>query len=130
VIELFAAGMTIREVEATPGMPCWRTIQTWLRNDPQFLAQYARARAVSAEWLEHEALDAARSATTFEQTQAARLLVDTIKWSAGKRNPKVYGEHTDATLTIADPVAEQRRQELRNELIASLQRMAKAEPLG
>jgi hypothetical protein len=75
-------------------------------------------------------LDAARSATTFEQTQAAKLLVDTIKWSAGKRNPRVYGEHIDTTLTIADPVAEQRRQELRNELIARLQRMAKAEPLG
>jgi hypothetical protein len=130
VIELFAAGQTIREVENTPGMPCWRTIQTWLRDSPQFLAQYARARATSAEWLEHEALDAARSARTFEQIQAARLLADTIKWAAAKRNPRVYGERVDATLIVSDPAEEEYQQQRRAELVAALQRLARAEPLA
>jgi hypothetical protein len=128
VIALFAAGKTIREVESTPLMPCWRTIQTWLRGNPDFLARYARARAESAERLEHEALDAARSARTFQQIQAARLLTDTIKWVTAKRNPRVYGERVDTTLTVSDPADEDRRQHARAELIAALDRLARGAP--
>jgi hypothetical protein len=130
VIALFAAGMTIRQVESEPLMPSWRTIQRWLRDSPDFCAQYARARAESAERLEHEALDAARSARTFQQIQAARLLVDTIKWASAKRNPRVYGERVDATLTVSDPADEDRRQHARAELIAALDRLARGAPLA
>jgi hypothetical protein len=130
VIAPFAAGKTIREVESTPLMPSWRTIQRWLRDNPDFCAQYARARAESAERLEHEALDAARSARTFQQIQAARLLADTIKWAAAKRNPRVYGERIDATLLVSDPADEERRQHARAELIAALDRLARGAPLA
>ena len=52
---------------------------------------YARARVASAEALEAEAL-AIASGSTAESYQADRLRIDTLKWAAAKRNPRVYGD--------------------------------------
>jgi hypothetical protein len=47
----------------------------WLNDDPEFAAQYARARDMSPE-----------------TAQAARLQVETRKWIASKLKPKKYGD--------------------------------------
>ena len=56
--------------------------------------QYAGAREDQAESLFDEAIDIARE---HEDPAKARVLIDTLKWAAGKLKPKKFGgkiEHT------------------------------------
>jgi hypothetical protein len=85
-------GATVREIEATEGMPSWPTLRRWLRNNEEFRTQYAHAREASAEALELRMMDEAQTATDRDSAAAARVRVDTLKWIAAKRNPKVYGD--------------------------------------
>jgi hypothetical protein len=48
--------------------------------------------------MEMKALDAANSATA-ENAQAVRVLVDTLKWAAAKRQPRVYADRVDTNIT-------------------------------
>ena len=67
-------------------------LRAWGRSSGEANAGvYARARVASAEALEAEAL-AIASGSTAESYQADRLRVDTLKWAAAKRNPRVYGD--------------------------------------
>ena len=63
---------------------------------PQYATIYARAREEAADMLADEALDVARGSTN-ETAQADRLRVDTLKWAAAKRRPRVYGDKVDVT---------------------------------
>lgn len=69
------------------------TVWRWAREDDTFGNMYARAREASAESLEMMALRACAGAERHEP--GARLLVDTLKWAAAKRRPKVYGDRLD-----------------------------------
>ena len=71
------------------------TIRNWVRANAMMFALYARAREESAETLEQEAINAARSVNPLPRFFDARLLVDTLKWAAAKRRPKVYGDRLD-----------------------------------
>jgi hypothetical protein len=71
-------------------MPSWPTLIKWRRTDEDFSREYARARQSSAEALEYRALDEAYGATA-EDAHAKRLVVDTLKWSAAKRDPAKFG---------------------------------------
>lgn len=73
-----------------------KTVRQWAAEDATLGAQYARARELSAEALEHEALRVARAATA-ETSQADRVRIDTLKWAAAKRRPRVYGDQIDIT---------------------------------
>jgi hypothetical protein len=65
-----------------------------------FAAQYARVRSASAEALEHAAIEETyEPVADLADAAARRLRVDTLKWAAGKRNPKTHGDkllHTGA----------------------------------
>lgn len=58
---------------------------------------YMRARESSAEILENEALRVARSLNPVPRMFDQRLLVDTLKWAAAKRRPKVYSDRLELT---------------------------------
>jgi hypothetical protein len=91
-------------------MPCIATVFSWFRTYPEFLAQYERAKAESADALVEEMLDIADNGTNDwmeihdkdgecvgykvngEHVQRSRLRVDARKWIAGKLKPKKYGE--------------------------------------
>lgn len=68
-----------------------KSIWQWAREDAALGDRYTRAREASAESLELEAIDVARKGTN-DTAAADRLLVDTLKWAAAKRRPKVYGD--------------------------------------
>lgn len=119
VLKAIEDGDTIRDINATEGLPNWDTIRNWLREVPDFSTQYARAYELSAFSLENEALDAVRDATDSESATVARAKLDGIKWATGKRNPKVYGDKVqhDVSGEIVHLTAEERRLK-----IAQLQR--------
>lgn len=104
-------GERIKQICAEDGMPSWTTVSSWLRNRPTFAMQYARARQASAEALEHEALEQSYLANDKDSAAAARVRVETLKWAAAKRNPRLYADkllHTggDGEGPIAHKVAQ------------------------
>ncbi len=79
------------------------TIRRWLARgsddiaDPEFeefCTRYARAREAQADALADEIMDEARAATE-KNANAKRVLIDALKWRAGKLKPKVYGNKID-----------------------------------
>lgn len=91
ILSKLEEGLTLRQLCDEPGMPTWEGLRKFIRANPERVAQYAHARAVGAEALEDELLQAARSASP-EDANARRLQVDALKWVMSKRAPKVYGD--------------------------------------
>ena len=70
---------------------------------------YTHARELSGEVLESKAILSAQNATA-EDSQAARLYVDTLKWAAAKRFPKQYSDRVqqdiNANVTVTAALAD------------------------
>ena len=92
---------SLRQICADDHMPAHSTVNGWLvRGEKgeapfaEFLSRYAHAREAQADALADEMLEEARGADE-KNAAAKRLLVDTLKWRAGKLRPKVYGDKLD-----------------------------------
>ena len=97
VCDRIEAGELVDEAATAEGTTR-KTIWEWARKDKDLGNMYARAREASAESLEMMAL---RVCTSSERhLPGARLLVDTLKWTAAKRRPKVYGDRVDLNGTV------------------------------
>ena len=70
-------------------MPAMSTVFKWLRDVEGFSEQYARAKEEQAETYEDMMLETAK---TEPDVARARLIVDTMKWTASKLKPKKYGD--------------------------------------
>lgn len=100
IIRLFEEGGTYRSVAKEMGIHP-ENIRQMIR-DPRralFYAHYVRAREEQAHAYADEIVDVSRDKEVDPAT--ARMRVDALKWIAGKRKPKVYGdkllnEHTGA----------------------------------
>jgi len=106
----------------------WATLASWRVRNSDFAQTYAHARMSSAEMLEAQALAAVRDANAVN-FQAKRLLADTLKWAAAKRNPRVYGDKIEVKGDPDNPVMVEHVHVLRQELIRRLGAMAIPEPL-
>ena len=83
-------GHSIRGITSKdPHVPSRATIHRWLKEYPDFRDQYAQATQQRAEALFDMALEIACGE---KDVQRARLIVDTLKWQAGKLAPKRYGK--------------------------------------
>lgn len=92
-----ADGESLRAICESDDYPDRSTVFRWL-SDPAnvwFRDHYARAREASADAdaddIGHYARQAAKGLI---EPAAARTAIDGLKWSAGKRKPKVYGDST------------------------------------
>ena len=65
------------------------TFYNWIDNDSKMLDLYARASAQRADSLFDKTIDIA---VKMPDVNRARLVVDTIKWVAGKLNPHKYSD--------------------------------------
>jgi hypothetical protein len=99
--ERVEAGEPIKQICRDAGMPDWKTLLRWRRKVPEFATQYAHAREASAESLELAAIEESEKAVDSNTAAAARVRVDTLKWAAAKRHPRVYGERIDANISGA-----------------------------
>lgn len=74
-------------------LPSYTTVMKWLKEYPEFAANYARAREDQADHDADKIGDIAEQVVKGKiDPQAARVAIDAYKWAAGKRKPKVYGE--------------------------------------
>ena len=95
ICERIAEGETLRAIVADDGMPTKSTILAWAV-DPKhpFSDQYARARISAATAYADRALDLAERVAMDDGPDANRIRVaiDTLKWAAGRADPKRWGD--------------------------------------
>lgn len=113
-----ADGKSLRAICAPEDRPALQTIFNWLRTQPLFLEQYARAKEDAADALAEDMLAIADDSefdlvtrtnekgneyqvVDQDHINRARLRVDTRKWIASKLKPKKYGDRIENRL--ADP---------------------------
>jgi len=90
-VELIALGGTMRsvadELSVSPSLLC-----KWLAdpNRTELREQYAHAREAQGDIYADRVVDTAMDPTI--DPTVARVRIDALKWAAGKRKPKVYGD--------------------------------------
>lgn len=92
-----ADGQTMVEICAKEDMPSRNTVYKWLTKYPKFFDAYERAKELSAQSLEEEALTMARTlkdANDFTGTkvQAYNIAMGQLRWSAARRDKARYGQ--------------------------------------
>lgn len=99
ILEAIRNGGTLDEAALAAKVGA-RTILTWLSDDEAFRRKYAQAREDQGDWYADKiaaiALDQQREGSDI----TAR--VNALKWLAGKRKPKVYGDKVDLTHSGGD----------------------------
>lgn len=74
-----------------------RTIRNWVSEDEAARFRYTRARELAADALAEQAVGIATTGVgpdgvTYTDAQERRLAYDALRWLAGKRRPKEYGD--------------------------------------
>lgn len=93
IAERLADGEGLSEICRDDGFPSRNTVYRWRRTIPEFNDVYARGREDQG----HTVADEARrirqlvEAGTIDPA-AARVMLDSVKWEAGKRAPRFYGD--------------------------------------
>lgn len=78
-----------------------RQLRTWLSEQPAAVRQeYELAREESADALMDEAMNLARTNIDKEFATHARTRIDTLKWAARIRNPRLYGDKTTMDVNV------------------------------
>ena len=94
ICDAVANGISLRELERNGTLPVTHAmVAQWAHIYPDFATQYARAREHSADSYDDRIGDIADMVLDGRiEPNAARVAIDALKWSAGKRKPKVYGD--------------------------------------
>jgi hypothetical protein len=88
-VQIIADGGTLRGSAAELGTTT-TTLKRWLREDEELRAHYACAREDQADSFADEIIETSRDASLDPNDR--RVRIDALKWAAGKRKPKVYGD--------------------------------------
>ena len=102
--EEIAFGQTLKQIEQMPGMPPAKVFLSWLMKEPALLRAYMVAREMSGFMMEDEALQLARELVEDPQNnqhiRAVEVLINQLKWTAGKRNPQVFSDKAQVNVTV------------------------------
>lgn len=97
-----AEGESIKKICQENGMPSWQTLREKRIEDEDFAARYARAREQSADAFDEQIDEEAKLAVDKDSAAAARVRIDALKWRAGKRNPRQYGDRVQVDAKVED----------------------------
>lgn len=104
ICERIAHGETLRSITQRPEFPSQSTVQRWVIAYPKFADAYHSARELSSYALEDEALDNARlirmSPGDSAKVRAFDVAINQLRWSASRRNPRVYSERAAVQITV------------------------------
>jgi hypothetical protein len=104
VCERVADGETLTEICREDGLPNKATFNRWVIAYPEVGRAYAAARELSAYALEEDALVLARHLTehpgSAQRVRAFDLLLNQLRWSASRRNPRVFSEKGTIQVTV------------------------------
>lgn len=107
ICEKIAEGYTLKaltEKNNQWGFPTRETFRRWVLDYPEVSRAYAAAREMSAHALEEEALQMAyelrTGAVPKDRVRAFDVAMNQLRWSASKRNPRVYSEKAQQNFTV------------------------------
>ncbi len=105
IVERVAAGETLTEICTVKNkLPSVKTFMKWVATMPDLQKAYMAAKSLSAMSMEEEALNTARSQYREPGSQnkirAATLLIDQLRWSATRRDPKQYSEKGSQNIVV------------------------------
>ncbi|HLZ74836.1 hypothetical protein [Phenylobacterium sp.] len=83
-------GERVKDIMADPDMPGYSTYFRWQKDIPEFRRAVAMAREISALRLAEEGWEAACEVTP-ETAFATKVMLEHLRWYAGKLSPKRYG---------------------------------------
>lgn len=91
-----ALGESLAAICRDDHMPCRVTVYSWLRKFDDFLNDYTRAREDQGHTSADEIIEIRNMLMRGEISHnQARVAIDSLKWEAGKRLPKIYGDKLD-----------------------------------
>ena len=117
ICERIANGESLRAICDDDDMPDKATVFRWLKAEPDFCDQYARAREAQADaifddilsiaddgrndWMEKVNGDGENVGWTVngEAMRRSQLRIEARKWMAGKLKPKKYGDKLDLNVS-------------------------------
>ncbi len=103
VLDLIIDGRTLKEIEAMPGKPSRTVIFKWRKTHEEFAAQYDAAIDLRADGIADDTEEIARLMLAKKIDPAVgREVVATLKWAAGVRAPRRYGQKVSAELSGKD----------------------------
>ena len=77
-------------------MPSYPTVRRWLREEPEFLSDYARAREDQGDYDGDLIRECALKVMSGDlDPNGARAAMDGLKWNAARRQPKKYGDKVE-----------------------------------
>lgn len=103
--EQVAEGKTLRQISASMKLSVGMLLK--MVSVPPYSEQYTRARESAADLFEADIITAAMAVTP-ETAAADRVQIEALKWVAGRRAPKKYGDRIqqDVTVDVKDGLAE------------------------
>jgi len=142
--ERLALGESLAQICRGDDMPSHATIYTWLREHPEFLELYTRAREEQAETHADEIVSIAdekpelleikdkegnvvdlKLDSAFIQWQRQRI--DARKWNAAKQRPRKYGDRVVHAGDDDNPVVVENNVNVFGELLKALKMQRQAE---
>lgn len=107
ICEQVAQGKTLLSICRQKDMPSYKVARDWKERNTDFRAMFARALADSADALADEIREI--MVDPLLDSNEKRVRIDTLKWIASKRLPKVYGDRIQSdidmqvTVTVVNP---------------------------
>jgi len=96
ICALVAGGSNLTKIGKMDDMPCRDTIYKWKRLNEEFADNYTRARDTRADARADRIDDIVDKVENDElPSDRARVMIDAIKWMAGKEAPKRYGDKVE-----------------------------------
>lgn len=93
ICDRIAGDESLESICREDGMPASSTVRRWLRDKPEFEANYARAREEQGHTVADTLSDIRKQVLSGQvPPDVARAAADIAKWEAGRRVPKKYGD--------------------------------------
>ena len=138
---LIANGMSMRAVCRHEGMPVLSTVYKWIRQNPDFAKQYARATEDRADAVFEEMFDIADDGindtytdddgverTNHDVIARSKLRIDTRKWALARMNPRKYGDRVAQEISGPDGGPIETRETSARDIISS--KLSRITPRG
>lgn len=88
-----ANGSNLNKIAKEDWSPARSEIYRWLRENEEFSDNYARAREDRADYRADRVDEICEKVEKGDlDPQSARVIIDALKWQAGKEKPKAYGD--------------------------------------
>jgi len=103
ICERITGGESVRSICDDPDMPCRSTVLQWLCDDAEFQAKCARARELQADVIFDDLSDLEEKVSLGTLApDAARVVIGSKQWRAGRLAPKKYGDKVAVEQTGAN----------------------------